>query len=116
MNKLILNSVSYILVVNNTSDDICPKCALNDLPGGCCSPCEVFDHHGKGTIEGSCYFIEETEETEKAKETMVNKKAEVAKKLYDVLGPLECNDDCPLIEICESPNSICNDLKDIIND
>ena len=113
MNKLILNSVSYILGVANDSNEVCDKCALQNLPGGCCSPCEIFDHHGKGMIEGSCYFIEETEETEKAKEARVNRKAEVAKKLYDVLGPLEsCFDECPLNEICGSPNTICDTLKD----
>lgn len=113
MNKLILNSVSYILGVASDSNEVCDKCALQNLPGGCCSPCEIFDHHGKGTIEGNCYFIEETEETEKAKEARVNRKAEVAKKLYDVLGPLEsCFDECPLNEICGSLLSICDTLKD----
>ena len=111
MNKLILNSVSYILGVASNSNEVCDKCALRNLNGGCCSPCEIFEHHGKGTIEGSCYFIEETEE--KAKEARVNRKAEVAKKLYDVLGPLEsCFDECPLNEICGSPNTICDTLKD----
>ena len=111
MNKLILNSVSYILGVDNT-DDVCDKCALQNLPGGCCSPCEVFDYHRKGTTEGSYYFIEETEETEKAKEARDNRKAEVAKKLHDVFSSLEsCFDECPLNEICESPNTICDTLK-----
>lgn len=113
MNKLILNSVSYILGIDNTLDEVCNKCALQNLPGGCCSPCEIFDYHRKGSIEGSCYFIEETEETEKAKEARVNRKAKVAKKLYDVLGPLEsCFDECPLNEICGSSNTICDTLKD----
>lgn len=113
MNKLILNSVSYIVEVANDTDEGCAKCALRNLNGGCCSPCEAFDSHMKKTIEGSCYFIEDTEESEKAKEARVNKKAEVAKKLYDVLGPLEsCFDECPLNEICGSPNTICDTLKD----
>lgn len=117
MNKLILNDVSYIVEVDTTSDETCPKCALNDLPGGCSAPCEVFDHHMKGTIKGSCYFIEDTEESEKAKEARVNKKTEVAKKLYDVLGSLEsCFDECPLNEICGSSNTICDTLKDTATD
>ena len=114
MNKLILNSVSYILGIASDADEACDKCALQNLPGGCCSPCEIFDHHMKGITEGSCYFIEETEETEKAKEAMNSKKAEVAKKLYDVLGPLEsCFDECPLMEVCNSSNTICDKLKGI---
>ena len=114
MNKLILNDISYIVEIDITSDETCPKCALNDFPGGCCSPCEVFDRHMKGTVEGNCYFIEETEETEKAKEAMTNKKIEVAKELYDVLNPLEsCFDECPLMEVCNSSNTICDKLKGI---
>ena len=116
MNKLILNSVSYILGVASDSNEVCDKCALQNLPGGCCSPCEIFDSHMKKTTEGSCYFIKEGEKIEETKEAITNKKIEVAKKLYDVLGSLECGDDCPLMEICESPNSICNELKDVIND
>ena len=116
MNKLILNDISYIVkIADDTNDatEICNKCALQNLNGGCCVPCDVFDHHMKKTTEGNCYFVEETEETEKAKEAKVNKKAEVAKKLYDVLGPLEsCFDECPLNEICGSSNTICDTLKD----
>lgn len=116
MNKLILNDVSYVVEIDTTSDETCPKCALNDLLGGCSAPCEVFDHHMKGTTDGNCYFIKEGEKIEETKEAITNKKIEVAKELYDVLGSLECGDDCPLMEICESPNSICNELKDVIND
>ena len=116
MNKLILNDVSYVVEIASDTDEGCAKCALRNLNGGCCSPCEVFDSHMKKTTEGSCYFIKEGEKIEETKEAITNKKIEVAKKLYDVLGSLECDDDCPLIEICESPNTICNELKDVIND
>ena len=116
MNKLILNDISYIIKIANNSDEACANCALHGLNGGCCTPCEVFDFHMKKTIKGSCYFMKENEKIEETKEAITNKKIEVAKKLYDVLGSLECDDDCPLIEICESPNTICNELKDVIND
>ena len=114
MNKLILNSVSYVVEIDTTSDETCPKCALNDLLGGCSAPCEVFDHHMKGTTDGNCYFIKEGEKTEETKEVINNKKIEVAKELYDVLGSLEsCFDECPLMEVCNSSNTICDKLKGI---
>lgn len=116
MNKLILNGISYIVkIANDTNDatEICDKCALQNLNGGCCSPCEVFDHHMKGTSEGSCYFVKDVEKTE---ETTLDKKAEVAQKLYDVLDPLEsCINDCPLMDVCEPSNTICNKLGKIVN-
>lgn len=115
MNKLILNGISYIVeIANDTNDatEICNKCALQNLNGGCCVPCDIFDHHMKKTTEGSCYFVEDVEKTEETKEIIANKKAEVAKKLYDVLDPLEsCFDECPLNEICGSSNTICDTLK-----
>lgn len=82
MNKLILNGISYIIEIANNTDEACAECALRNLSGGCSSPCEVFDFHMKKTMKGSCYFVEDTEKTEEAK---INKKTEVAKKLYDVL-------------------------------
>ena len=113
MNKLILNDISYIIEIANNSDEACANCALRNLNGGCCSPCEVFDSHMKKTTEGSCYFIKEGEKIEETKEAITNKKIEVAKKLYDVLGSLEsCFDECPLNEICGFPNTICDTLKD----
>ena len=112
MNKLILNGISYKIEINK-EDEVCTKCALQNLNGGCCCPCEVFDQHMKNTTKGSCYFVEDVEETEEAKEIRDNKKSEIAKKLYDVLGPLEsCFDECPLLDICDSENTICDKLKD----
>ena len=114
MNKLILNSVSYIVEIASNTNEGCAKCALRNLNGGCCSPCEAFDSHMKGVTEGSCYFVEEGEKTEETKEVINNKKIEVAKELYDVLNPLEsCFDECPLMEVCDSSNTICDKLKGI---
>lgn len=116
MNKLILNGISYIVkIADDTNDatEICDKCALQDLNGGCCVPCDVFDYHMKKTTEGGCYFVEDVEKTE---ETTPDKKIEVAQKLYNVLNPLEsCINDCPLTDVCESTNTICNKLEKIIN-
>ena len=68
----------------------------------------------KGTTDGNCYFIKEGEKTEETKEVINNKKIEVAKELYDVLGSLEsCFDECPLMEVCNSSNTICDKLKGI---
>lgn len=113
MNKLILNGVSYIVEITEDTDNVCDKCAFNYLLEGCNGPCDIFDHHMKKTTEGSCYFVEDVEKTE---ETTSNKKIEVAQKLYDVLDPLEsCDNDCPLMDVCEPSNTICNKLEKIVN-
>lgn len=113
MNKLVLNGISYIIEIDNTSDEVCDKCALQDLNRGCTGPCDFFDCHMKKTTEGSCYFVKDVEKTE---ETTPDKKIEVAQKLYDVLDPLEsCINDCPLMDVCEPTNTICNKLEKIVN-